>query len=216
MQVLAAVPLRHSISPKSRLASVLSPDTRRRLSLQMASRVLAAISDSGARPLILAADSQVMDWAEREGWEAVLDREPSLNAAARRAVERARAEDLAWMVAHADLPLVTGADMMAAVDIIGSGRWLLAPSSDGGTSLIGGLDHHGVQFAYGKGSFHRHLLHLGDRLPQIVSRLGLALDLDRPSDLRAALSHPRGRWIQSVLTAAEIKATRACGWGNLA
>ena len=206
MPVLAAVPLRQSISPKSRLASVLSADTRRRLSMAMAARVLTAISESGAQPVVLAADTSVLHWAEQGGWEAVLDPEPSLNAAADGAVESARARGMAWMVVHADLPLVCRADIAAAARAIGARRWVLAPSSDGGTSLVGGPGEMESGFAYGRGSFQRHLAALRHRCTQVLYRLGLALDLDRPSDLRAAMSHHRGDWLASILTAQEADA----------
>lgn len=203
MEVLAAVPARQSISPKSRLASVLSADTRRRLSLQMAARVLGAIAEAGARPLVLAADRPVMDWAEQQGWEAIVDREPSLNMAAGGAVEMAARRDIPWMVVHADLPLLSPTDIRVAMNTMETGRWVLAPSSDGGTSLIGGPGGPGVDFAYGKASFHRHLSRLRRHSLQVVYRLGLALDLDRPSDLQAALSHPRGSWLADFMTEAE-------------
>lgn len=199
MEVLGAVPVRQSISPKSRLASVLSPVTRRLLSLEMAARTLAAIAEVGACPLVLAADRQVMDWAGERGWEAIRDREPSLNAAAAGAVAAACRRNMAWMVVHADLPLVSAADIGTAMITVGSGGWVLAPSSDGGTSLIGGPCESGFDFAYGEGSFHRHLSRRRDLSPRILYRLGLALDLDRPSDLRAALSHRRGRWLAGLV-----------------
>ena len=204
MEVLAAVPVRQSISPKSRLASVLSPQVRRLLSLEMAARVLGAISEAGARPLVLAADLQVLDWATKGGWDAILDQQPSLNAAAAGAVEVAERLDLSWMVVHADLPLLGPEDIRLAMEAVISVGWVLAPSSDGGTSLVGGRDDLGFEFAYGKGSFHRHLSLLRHRSPRIIYRLGLALDLDRPSDLRAVLSHPRGRWLATLVARDEV------------
>ncbi len=204
MEVLAAVPVRHSISPKSRLASVLSPDTRQLLSLKMAARVLGAIAETGARPVVLAADRPVMDWAEKGGWEAVLDREPSLNSAAAGAVEMAARSKAAWMVIHADLPLLSAGDVTVAKEIVESGEWGLAPSSDGGTSLIGGTGGCGFDFAYGKASFHRHLSRLRHISPQVIYRLGFALDLDRPSDLQAAVSHSRGAWLVGFMSDAEM------------
>lgn len=206
MEVLTAVPARQSISPKSRLASVLCAETRRTLSLKMAARVLKAIAEAGGRPLVLAADQAVMDWAERKGWEAIPDREPSLNAAAGGAVEMAARLDIAWMVVHADLPLLTSADIAVAMEIVKSGEWALSPSSDGGTSLIGGPGGAGFDFSYGEASFHRHLGRLRHSFPQVVYRLGFALDLDRPSDLGAALSHSRGRWLAGWLAEPEVKA----------
>ena len=200
--------MRQSISPKSRLAPALSPGTRRLLSLEMAARVLGAIAEAGARPLVLAADRPVMEWAGGRGWEAVLDRKPSLNAAATGAVQFALRRKVAWMVVHADLPLVSAADLRAVLTTVESGGWVLAPSSDGGTSLIGGPGRPAVEFAYGEASFHRHLSRLRDRAPRILYRLGLALDLDRPSDLRAASSHPRGGWLLDHLSEAEATGLR--------
>lgn len=205
MEVLAAVPVKQAISPKARLATVLSPRTRRRLSLAMAARVVGAIEEAGARPLVLAADQVVMDWASERGWEAIRDRTPSLNAAAAGAVEVAGGREVGWMIVHADLPLLTADDLRESLAAVSSGRWVLAASSDGGTSLIGGSGRPGFDFAYGAGSFHRHLARLRRRSPEIVFRLALALDLDRPSDLSAALSHPRGGWLAEWVTEAALQ-----------
>lgn len=200
---MAAVPVRQAISPKSRLATVLSSRTRRLLSLEMAARVVSAIEEAGARPLVLAADQVVMDWATERGWEGIRDRAPSLNAAAAGAVAEATRRGVGWMIVHADLPLLTAADLRDSLVAVGSGNWVLAPSSDGGTSLIGGSGDPHFEFAYGEGSFHRHLARLRRRSPKVVFRPGLALDLDRPSDLQAALSHPRGRWLADWMTGVE-------------
>lgn len=202
MEVLAAVPVRQAISPKSRLAAVLSPQSRRLLSLEMAARVVGAIEEAGARPMVLAADQVVMEWACERGWEGIRDRAPSLNAAAAGAVAEATRRKVGWMIVHADLPLLTASDLRDSLAAVGSGNWVLAPSSDGGTSLIGGSGDPHFEFAYGEGSFHRHLARLRRRSPQVVFRTGLALDLDRPSDLRAALAHPRGRWLADWVTEA--------------
>lgn len=200
MEVLAAVPVRQAISPKSRLATVLSPRARRLLSLEMAARVVGAIEEAGARPLVLAADQVVMEWAGERGWDGIRDRAPSLNAAAAGAVAEATRRKAGWVIVHADLPLLTAADLRDSLAAVGSGDWVLAPSSDGGTSLIGGSGDPHFDFAYGEGSFHRHLARLRRRSPKVVFRPALALDLDRPSDLRAALSHPRGRWLADWVT----------------
>ena len=169
----------------------------------MAARVVGAIEEAGARPLVLAADQVVMDWATERGWEGIRDRAPSLNAAAAGAVAEATRGGVGWMIVHADLPLLTAADLRDSLVAVGSGDWVLAPSSDGGTSLIGGSGDPHFKFAYGEGSFHRHLARLRRRSPKIVFRPGLALDLDRPSDLQAALSHPRGRWLADWMTGVE-------------
>ena len=38
-----------------------------------------------------------------------------------------------------------------------------------------------------------------DAHPVIVSDLGLALDLDEPEDLYAALHHPAGAWMETLV-----------------
>lgn len=177
----------------------------------MAARVLGAVEEAGARPLVLAADRVVMDWAEQRGWEAIADREPSLNAAAAGAVEMAARLDMSWVVVHADLPLLSAMDVEAAMRAVQSAGWVLAPSSDGGTSLIGGPGDAVLDFAYGKASFHRHLSRLRHHRPQVVYRLGFALDLDRPSDLLAALSHPRGAWLARFMSETELQRLRTPG-----
>lgn len=169
----------------------------------MAARVLGAVEEAGARPLVLAADRVVMDWAEQRGWEAIADREPSLNSAAAGAVESASRLDMSWMVVHADLPLLSPMDIAAAMTAIRSRGWVLAPSSDGGTSLIGGPGDAILSFAYGEASFHRHLSRLRHHFPRVVYRPGFALDLDRPSDLQAALTHPRGAWLAGFMSEKE-------------
>ncbi len=53
-------------------------------------------------------------------------------------------------------------------------------------------------FAYGEGSFHRHLAVAGPEA-RILASIGFALDLDEPSDLEAVVSHRRGRWLAEIL-----------------
>src|SRR5665811_1981594 len=60
---------------------------------------------------------------------------------------------------------------------------VLAPSHDGGTSLVGGMLNP-FPFRYGPGSFRRHLSAVLGHA-RVLVRPGLALDLDRPRDLRA-------------------------------
>jgi 2-phospho-L-lactate guanylyltransferase (CobY/MobA/RfbA family) len=100
----------------------------------------------------------------------------------------------AWMVVHADLPLLRPADLAPVVEHLESGGRAIAPSSDGGTSLLGASDP--MPTSYGPGSFHRHLVRLGPGVRVFVS-LGLALDLDTVSDLEAARRHHRGAWMVS-------------------
>jgi 2-phospho-L-lactate/phosphoenolpyruvate guanylyltransferase len=191
MTPLAAVPVKRFFVAKRRLAAVLNAETRSRLGRDLAAHTVATITEAGAEPLVLAADAEVVDWAGEEGVEAMMDRNGGLDAAAAAGAERAAAEGRPWVIIHADLPLLTPDDVSAALAPLARGRPVIAASKDGGTSVVGG--HHPIAFGYGPGSFHVHLRRLVD--PEVLVRLGFALDLDDASDLRAARAHPRGAWL---------------------
>ncbi len=152
----------------------------------MAANTLASLTEAGADPLVLAADTEVATWAEHGGWRVKLEPDSDLNQAASRIPGSAGT----WAICHADLPLLSWPDVAAALKLLSAGRLVLAPSSDGGTSFLGGtLDR--FPFSYGPGSFHRHLAAALSHDPVVIWRLGFALDLDDQSDLAAALRHPR-------------------------
>lgn len=144
----------------------------------MADRTAGAIADVGEM-LVVSSDEAVVAWSHARG----LPVEPdpgSLNASA--SAIAARAESRPWMVLHADLPLLTAADLRVATKLLGERGAVIAPSYDGGTTLLAGAAPF-QRFAYGPGSFVRHfaaLPHAG-----VVIRPGLALDVDTPADLRS-------------------------------
>lgn len=194
---LAAVPVKRFFVAKRRLGPVLDARTRSVLGRNLARHTLGVIAAAGAEPLVLAADEDVADWAKRAGFAARLDQGNGLDEPAAAAAATAHSAGRPWMIVHADLPLLDRADVAAALEILDGGRSVLAPSSDGGSPLVGG--HRPIRFAYGPGSFRRHLARLDD--PAVLVRVGLALDLDDPSDLRAALAHPDGAWIERLFPA---------------
>jgi 2-phospho-L-lactate guanylyltransferase (CobY/MobA/RfbA family) len=100
-----------------------------------------------------------------------------------------------------DLPLLDVGDVSVLREAVASGRDVIAPSSDGGTSAISSTD--AVLFSFGAASFHRHLPRLTD--PVIVARVGLLHDLDSGKDLRSALRHPKGHWLRPFVE----------GWSDL-
>ncbi len=135
---------------------------------------------AGLRVLVVSDDSDVVTWSDVCGYEVVPESDGGgLNGAAAAGVRAAAGP---WMILHADLPAVDADDVRAAARLIGNGC-VLAPSHDGGTSLIGDTGKT-FPFRYGPGSFRRHLTAVrGDAT--ILIRPGLALDLDRPWDLKA-------------------------------
>lgn len=190
--VLAAVPVKRFFVAKRRLAPVLDADVRSALGRDLALHTLEAIDAAGAESLVLAADEEVADWAKHHGFHATVDQGEGLDEAATAATLQAVDAGRPWMIVHADLPLLSAADIEAAMAALDRSRGVIAPSNDGGTSLVGG--HHLIRFAYGPGSFHRHLAALGEA--SVLVRIGLALDLDDPSDLHAALGRPEGAWLR--------------------
>jgi 2-phospho-L-lactate guanylyltransferase len=198
MTAVIALPIKPFAAAKQRLAAVLSVDQRRSLSIALAGRSTDTAATTGATPLVLAADEEVAGWADRRGLDWIADRGLDLDGAATGAVSWAAERGRPWVICHADLPLLGVADLLAATGPVEAGRPVVAASTDGGTSLIGGCTDR-FEFSYGPGSFHRHLAKLKSADPVVLSRLGLSLDLDEPQDLVAAGLHRRGGWLRPYL-----------------
>lgn len=188
---IVAIPVKPFSLAKQRLSTTLDSDTRRKLSVELASRTACIVQRGGGSPLILSADDDVTEWATEAGHDVLLDEGSSLNDAARSATDHAG--DTPWIICHADLPLLNADTIARALQVVGAARWVIAPSSDGGTSMIGGTGP--FDFAFGIGSFHRHLARLGSRGHVVITTTGTLLDLDTPSDIAAAISHRDGKWL---------------------
>ena len=192
--MLAVIPVKPFGVAKARLAPVLDSAARSRLGKAMASRTAAQAAAAGAEPLIVTGDDGVAAWARDLGLNVAIERIAGLDVAATTGSGAAIEGGVPWLVIHADLPLVGAGDVAAAIAAVQEGTMVLAPAIDGGTNLIGGSA--AFDFGYGPGSFHRHLRRARLRAPvAVVSRPGLALDLDRPTDLRRAAAHPAGSWL---------------------
>jgi 2-phospho-L-lactate guanylyltransferase (CobY/MobA/RfbA family) len=105
------------------------------------------------------------------------------------------------MILHADLPTLIPADLIEALAATMEGRVVLAPSHNGGTSLIAG-DLESFRFMYGPASFGRHFAAVARIDHRLLVRPGLAIDLDGPEDLAVAARLPAGRWLETLLPAA--------------
>lgn len=190
---VVGVPIKPFGVAKARLAPVLDSATRSRLGIAIAARTATMLAASGAVPQIVTSDTGVAAWAGNKGW-GVIEEPPGggLDAAASLVVAAAGLHS--WAIVHADLPTVTAVDFTEVWRRLGPGG-ALAPSRDGGTSLIAGRGP--FTFAYGINSFHRHR----KRMPQsvVVTRPGLALDLDTVDDLELALERPEGDWLGAVV-----------------
>jgi len=176
------VPVRAFALGKARLADALDDATRSALARRWADAVLDAAADLPV--VVVSSDPEVRDWAAARR-ATVIDDPGSLDAAA----DAGRAEIAGRgcsrvVVAHADLP---HARSFAALVRDGS-RPLLAIvpcHRDDGTPVLSLPTDAPFTFAYGPGSFRRHVAEarargLGVR---VVRDPDLAFDVDVPDDL---------------------------------
>jgi len=182
---LIAIPIKPFGVAKSRLRSKLNASQRSLLGKSIAGHTVGIAQRTGARVAVVTADDGVAVWAEDLGADVIREAPANgtgLNGAAGAAVARATELGTEWVILHADLPLLTTADLDAAFDLFQPDGYVLSPSYNGGTSLFVGKGP--VAFSYGPGSFQRHLASTAGRAAALV-RTGLALDLDTPQDLEA-------------------------------
>ncbi len=192
MRLLAGVPVKPFGVAKARLAPRLDGAARRRLGQALALHTAGAVAAAGAEVAIVTGDDHVAGWAAGNGLEVIREPGPGLDAAAGAVTAAAAVSGRPWAVVHADLPIVEAADLAAVFAALPGRRVVLAPARDGGTNVMAGEGP--FPFRYGPGSFHRHAAVAAGRAA-VVARPGLALDLDTPADLDAALGHPAGAWL---------------------
>ncbi len=179
--MLAGVPIKPLARANTRLG--LGPEERMALAVDMARRTISALTEAGARVMVVTDDEQVAAMASAQGTAVAPDPGGGLDGAARAIVEAA--EGGGWAVIHSDLPLVTAADCRALLAAVPLGGVALSPSADGGTTAVGGTVGE-FRFAYGPGSFSRHLAAAAHLPHRVVVRPGFALDVDTPEDLMRA------------------------------
>ncbi|MFZ4718231.1 MAG: 2-phospho-L-lactate guanylyltransferase [Ilumatobacteraceae bacterium] len=189
MEPVVLVPVKAFTDAKARLAPVLSPAEREALARWTAERVLAA---AGEAPTFVACDDDaVAEWAEAHGATVLWHPGVGLNAAVTGSIADLRARGIGHVVvAHGDLPRAHGLVTVAEPGVV-----TLVPDTAGdGTNVCALPTEIAFEFAYGAGSFRRHLaaaVALG--LPVAVRRDPfLSLDIDTPDDL----THPL---VQEVL-----------------
>lgn len=180
---------------KQRLAGVMSPESRARLGKAMVVHVADVVVQAGLIPVLVTADAEVATWAAGRAIPSVPDPGEGLDSAAAAGVEWAEASKSRWTILHSDLPLLTAVEIHRFLAAAQTGE-AIAPSSDGGTSAV--MASSPMRFAFGPSSFSKHLARM--KQPAVVALTGFLHDLDSPKDLESARSHPRGRWIDQVIT----------------
>lgn len=197
MGVTAVIPLKALASAKGRLSGVLDEPERRRVVAAMAAGVIDACT---ACPLIddvvvVAGDDEAAAVAHRSGADAIVVTQPGL-AAAFDVVDRELGTRDAMLVVMADLPSVS-ADDLAAVIAAAEGAApvvVVAPANDGGTGALLRRPPTVIATAYGPDSAREHerAAAAAGVAVVVLHRDGLALDVDTPAQLAAALAQPGG------------------------
>ncbi|MEH6634535.1 MAG: 2-phospho-L-lactate guanylyltransferase [Halioglobus sp.] len=185
------------VQAKSRLSGLLRPSERRALAQAMAEDVLAVLSrhaqidrvtlvsdDPGAG--MLAAQYQVEFWDERT-MGAV-----GLNAVIQAASERLLSASASPLVVlHADLPLLTEADITEVLRVQQqlAGLVIACDQRGTGTNLLAFTRDSTPQFCFGADSCARHIAvaHAAGMPVQVVRRFGIAVDVDEPQDMQTVI-----------------------------
>ena len=157
---MVAIPVKSFADGKQRLASALDGQDRAGIGRALASHVAAVVEEVGLAPMFVTGDPEVAEWAAGLGFPSIPEEGHSLDGAAGAAARWASQATAPWLILHSDLPLLTPADLQEMIGHLSSGGDVIAPSADGGTSAIGSTSE--VAFAFGPGSFFRHLARLGD------------------------------------------------------
>lgn len=182
MRWIALIPLKPPAEGKQRLSGRLDPAARARLGRAMFHHVAAEI---GAVPRI--GTTVVLSRTTPERWAGgwVKDRGGGLNAEledARKSLGRGP-----LLVIHADLPLLRSADVELLLADAEAAGLAIAPDRHGsGTNALALADDRPFAFQFGTDSFVAHRAQAGARC-RVLTRQGLALDVDTPDDLDAAL-----------------------------
>ena len=191
------LPLKNPEHAKTRLAAALTVEERRKLFRAMAEDVLAALSGAGGLEgtVVVTRDTWAQALAEEYG-AAVLE-EPANRgqspAVADAAAALAGAGAGAALALPGDVPLVSPAEIDRVLAAHGAAPSVtLAPAGDGrGTNCVASSPPDAIPFHFGHDSFRPHKAEaraLGIE-PRIVTGLpGIALDVDKPEDLRMLLA----------------------------
>lgn len=174
MRSAVVVPVKSFALAKGRLAAHLTEPQRRALAQQMAETVLRA---AGRLPVVVACDDDdVATWARSRGASVAWVPGTDLNGAVAAAVAALDADRA--IVAHADLPKARDLAAVAGTD----GIVLVPDRRDDGTNVLSVPVASSFPFAYGPGSFARHLA--------LAEALGLAVTVLRPDDLTWDVDEP--------------------------
>ena len=193
----AIVPVKGLASSKSRLLPHLGREAVEKLAIAMLFDVVGALRAVSrlAQVAVVTPDARVAKAAEEAGALPLLRRYAGLNAALDgSAAELARTPEDAALVVLGDVAGVQPEDLetlIRALDASPRPAAVLAPSRDGGTSALLRSPWNCIEASFGpdSASVHRERAEAAGVAFVVVERLSLAIDIDTPTDIEAALAN---------------------------
>lgn len=203
------VPLNVISRSKARLSPLLRPAERSELTIAMLWHVLSTLRKVGLfhTVIVVSGDRSVRAIAKKFGanfvWEG---KRRGLNRALRLAIGKSVGKgSSAVLIVHADLPLLTPAEVVSLVVKSRGYSVTIAPAKDGsGTNALLMAPPSVLPPAFGKDSFRRHLSLVNRRKLRyrVISSRGFGFDVDGPEDFRRLMHyHPpnaTGRFMRDV------------------
>lgn len=194
------IPIKDPANAKTRLASLLSADERRRLAWAMFEDVSRAVADATKADAVYVVSNYgpALAHAQRFGWETLIEQAQASESASVDWASRVLAERGVQAVLRlpADLPLVSSEDVDALFAVeVNAPAAILVPSREGtGTNAILRTPPTLFPSRFGPNSLSLHqaeAARVGVEC-RIVENERIALDIDEPADLQALIELGRG------------------------
>ena len=191
MSVWVIIPVKPLTKAKSRLASVLTPQQRQQLAEALMRHTISVVKpiSAVAGTLVISRDTKALSIARELGAHTVQESgAPELNHALTRATQVVigmRGE--AVLILPADLPLITREDITEMIALGARDNTLVIATDrhqDGTNAMFvrpAGL----IEYAYGEGSYQRHVRSAREAgaVVHLYESERLRLDIDMPEDL---------------------------------
>lgn len=192
MGVWVVIPVKPLNQAKTRLSQVLTPLERQQLAETMLRHVLGVVRHVPQLmgTLVISRDNKALTIAREYGARTVQESgAPELNSALMRATQViSRLNGSAILILPADLPLLEAEDVRAIIQM-GQNEPSMVIATDqhrDGTNALFTRPPGLIEYAYGPGSFNRHIekgLEVGAEVHEYQSDR-LSLDIDMPADLK--------------------------------
>jgi len=188
MTIWAAIPVKPISEGKSRLAAALSLPARERLNNNLFRKTLNAVAAvfAAENVIVVSRDASLREQATARGMRAIAEQGDDLNDALYEAASLVQNDAL--LAISIDLPEITPEDVRAML-LECEGRApavAIAPDrAQRGTNALFTSPAACIPFRFGEHSFSAHLeaAQRAGIVPAIITRPGLAFDLDLPEDL---------------------------------